>query len=55
MHMGTPTVLPPKPSPVVSGTNDSNVEDLDKRHNSVVEEPICDGLALNDCLGMGSP
>ena len=55
MNMGTPTVLPLKPQPVVSGSKDSNVVGFDKLHYSRIEEPVCDSLVLDDCLGTSSP
>ena len=33
----------------------SIVEDLDKLHDSVVEEPVREGWILDYCLGSGSP
>ena len=47
-------MLPLKPQPVVSGTKDCNVEDLDELCDPVVEEPVRDGWVLDDCLGPGS-
>ena len=48
-------MLPLKPEPVVRCSKDSSVEDLHKLHDSVVEEPVCEGWVLDDCLGSGSP
>ena len=55
MDMRAATMLPTKHQPIVSGSKDSNVEGLDKLHDSMVEEPVCEGWVLNDCLGTGSP
>ena len=54
MNMGTPTVLPLKPEPVVSGSKDSNVVGFDKLHYSMIAEPVCDSWVLDDCLGTSS-
>ena len=53
--MGTASVLPFKPEPVVSGSKHFEVEHLDKLHHPMVEEPVCKGWVLNDCLGTGCP
>ena len=48
-------VLPLKPQPVVRSSKDSNVEGLEELHDSVVEEPVCEGgWVVDDCLGSGS-
>ena len=36
-------------------SKDSIVEDLHELHDSVVEEPVCEGWVLDDSLGSGSP
>ena len=55
MDMRTASVLPLKPQPVVGYSKYSDVEDLDKLHDPVVEEPVSKSWVLNDCLGSGSP
>ena len=35
-------------TPVVCGSKDSSVEDLDELNYSVVEEPVCEGWVLDD-------
>ena len=55
MDVRAASVLPLKPEPVVRGSKDSSVEDLHELHESVVEEPVCEGWVLDDCLGSGSP
>ena len=55
MDMRTASMLPLKPQPVVRRSEDSNIEDLDKLHYPVVEEPVSKCWVLNDCLGSGSP
>ena len=54
MHMRAAAVLPLKPHPVVEY---SNIVGLDELHNSLIEEPVCDGWILNDsfssaCFGV---
>ena len=39
MDVRAAPVLPLKPQPVVCGSKDSSVEDLDEFNDSVVEEP----------------
>ena len=41
--------------PVATGSKDFNIEGLDKLHDSVVEEPACEGWVLNYCPGTVSP
>ena len=55
MDVRAAPVLPLKPQPVVCGSKDSSVEDLDEFNDSVVEEPVCEGWILHDSLGSGSP
>ena len=51
MHMRAAPVLPLKPQPVVSGSKDSSEESLGELNYSMIEEPVCKGWVLNDCLG----
>ena len=53
--MGTASVLALKPEPVVSGSKHFEVEHFDKLHDPMVEEPVCKGWVLDDCLGTGCP
>ena len=55
MDMRAASVLPLKPQPVVCGSKDSSVEDLGELNVSVIEEPVCEGWILDDCLCSGSP
>ena len=55
MDVRAASVLPLKPVPVVRGSKDSSVEDLHELHDSVIEEPVCEGWVLYDSLGSGSP
>ena len=55
MDVRAASVLPLKRQPVVCGSKDSSVEDLDELNESVVEEPVCEGWDPDDSLGSGSP
>ena len=55
MDVRAASALPLKRQPVVCGSNDSSVDDLDELNESVVEEPVCEGWVPDDSLGSGRP
>ena len=50
MHVRATSVLPLKPQPVVSGSEDSCVEGLDELHDPVVEKPVREGRVVMTAL-----